>query len=71
MKQTKQIERIEPAAGIPGGEVAIDCPNPSPNGAPTLTVWFQDQLAHVVAATPNRALVLVPDLNAGAEVEVR
>jgi sugar lactone lactonase YvrE len=70
VKQTKQIERIEPAAGIPGGEVAIDCSNQSLNGAPTLTVWFQHQLAHVVAASPSRALVLVPDLNAGAEVEV-
>jgi len=70
VNQTKQIERIEPGAGIPGGEVAIDCPNQSPNGTPPLTVWFQDQLAHVVAATPNRALVLVPDLNAGAEIEV-
>jgi sugar lactone lactonase YvrE len=70
VNKTKQIERIEPGAGIPGGEVAIDCPNQSPNGTPPLTVWFQDQLAHVVAATPNRALVLVPDLNAGAEIEV-
>ena len=70
MNQTKQIERIEPGAGIPGGEVAIDCPNQSTNGTPPLTVWFQDQLAHVVAATPNRALVLVLDLNAGAEIEV-
>lgn len=70
MKQTKQIERIEPAAGIPGGEVAIDCGSQSPNGNPPLTVWFQDKLAHVVAATPRRALVLVPDLNAGTEIEV-
>ena len=66
----KQIERIEPAAGIPGGEVAIQCANHSPLRAPTLTVRFSDQPAHVVAATPNRALVLVPDLDAGAEIEV-
>ena len=31
---------------------------------------FQDLPAHVVAATPTRALVLVPDLNVGAEIEV-
>ena len=70
MKKTRQIERIDPAAGIPGGEVAIECANRSRNSAPTLTVWFQDQPAHVVAATPNRALVLIPDLNAGAKIEV-
>ena len=70
MNKTKQIERIDPAAGIPGGEVAIQCGNHSPHRTPTLTVRFSDQPAHVVAATPNRALVLVPDLDAGAEIEV-
>src|SRR5438105_1288078 len=70
MNKARQIERIDPAAGIPGGEVAIECGNHSRNGAPTLTVQFQDLLAHVVAATPARALVLVPDLDAGAEIQV-
>jgi len=70
MHEAKQIERIDPAAGIPGGEVTIECGNPFPGAEQTLTVWFQDQAAHVVAATPNRALVLVPDLSLGAEIEV-
>src|SRR5713101_4199682 len=70
MNDAKQIERIDPAAGIPGGEVAIECGNHSPNSTQTLTVWFQDQAAHMVAATPHRALVLVPDLSLGAEIEV-
>jgi sugar lactone lactonase YvrE len=70
MNKARQIERIDPAAGIPGGEVAVECGPQTGNGAPTLSVWFQDQPAHVVAATPNRALVLVPDLIAAAEIEV-
>jgi len=70
MNTLKQIERIDPGAGIPGGEVAIECAKHSGNGASTLTVWFQDLPAHVVAATPARALVLVPDLDLGAPVEV-
>jgi sugar lactone lactonase YvrE len=70
MNNAKQIERIDPAAGIPGGEVAVECAKASWNGVPTLTVRFQDQPAHVVAATPARALVLVPDLDVGAEIEV-
>ena len=70
MNDAKQIERIDPAAGIPGGEVAIECDNHSPNSTQTLTVWFHDRPAHVVAATPHRALVLVPDLTLGAEIEV-
>lgn len=65
-----QIERIDPAAGIPGGEVTIECARESVNSAPPLSVWFQDEPAHVVAATPSRALVLVPELIAGARVEV-
>ncbi len=70
MNKARQIERIDPGAGIPGGEVAVECANHSRNGKSTLTVWFQDQLAHVVAATPNRPLVLVPDLDVGTEIEV-
>ena len=70
MNKARQIARIDPPAGIPGGEVAVECANHSPSSAPTLTVRFQDQPAHVVAATPDRALVLVPDLNVGAEIEV-
>ena len=70
MSDTRQIERIDPAAGIPGGEVAIECANFPRNNAATLNVWFRDQPAHVVAATPARALVLVPDLDTGAEVDV-
>jgi len=70
MRDTRQIERIDPAAGIPGGEVAVECADFLRNDASTLNVWFSDQPAHVVAATPARALVLVPDLNTGAEVDV-
>src|SRR6202171_2479867 len=70
MSDKKQIERIDPAAGIPGGEVAIECVNFSRKRAPTLKVWFRDKPAHVVAARHDRALVLVPDLNTGAEIEV-
>lgn len=70
MSELRQIERIDPPAGIPGGEVVVECASFSLNSEPTLNVWFRDQPAHVVAATPDRALVLVPDLNTGAEIEV-
>lgn len=65
MSNANHIERIDPAAGIPGGEVVIECADHSENSAPTLNVWFQDKPAHVVAATRGRALVLVPDLGMG------
>jgi sugar lactone lactonase YvrE len=70
MSNANHIERIDPAAGIPGGEVVIECANHSGNSGPTLSVWFQDKPAHVVAATRDRALVLVPDLDGAAEIKV-
>lgn len=69
MDIARQIARIDPAAGIPGGEVAVECARFSGSLRP-LRVWFEDQPAQMVAATPDRALVLVPDLNVGAEIEV-
>ena len=69
MDLARQIARIDPAAGIPGGEVAVECTH-FPGSGPPLRVWFEDQPAPVVAATPGRALVLVPDLNVGGEVGV-
>ena len=70
LSNANHIERINPAAGIPGGEVVIECTDDLQNGSSTLSVWFQDQPAHVVAATRDRALVLIPDLDGAAEVEV-
>src|SRR5439155_32434 len=35
-----------------------------------LQAWFGDKPAHIVAATGRRSLVLVPELNNGAEIEV-
>jgi sugar lactone lactonase YvrE len=70
MHQSKQINRIDPPAGIPGGEVAIECADHSASSEPIVTVWFQDQRAHMVAATPGRALVLVPDLDLGGTIPV-
>src|SRR5436853_7413335 len=70
MTETKQIERIDPPAGIPGGEVVIEVSGATSNGGYPLEVWFGDKPAHIVAATQRRALVLVPELSNGAEIEV-
>ncbi|MDX6385291.1 MAG: hypothetical protein QOK48_2864 [Blastocatellia bacterium] len=70
MNKDRQIERLDPAAGIPGGEVAVECRPHTGNGTGILSVWFQDQRAHVVAASPNRALVLVPEMTSEADIEV-
>jgi glucose/arabinose dehydrogenase len=64
-----RIERIVPAAGISGGEVAVECSGLSHDSANLLSVWFGNKKAHIVAAAPERALVLVPSLNNG-EIQV-
>src|SRR2546427_6478673 len=70
MAKTKQIERIDPPAGIPGGEVVIEVSPATSKAGHPLQAWFGDKPAHIVAATGRRALVLIPELNNGAEIEV-
>ena len=70
MAKTKHIQHIDPSAGIPGGEVIIEVSGSSGKGGHPLQAWFGDKPAHVVAATERRALVLIPELDSGAEIEV-
>ncbi len=70
MAKTKQIQHIDPPAGISGGEVIIEVSGSNGKGGQPLQAWFGDQQAHVVAATGSRALVLVPELGNGAEIGV-
>jgi sugar lactone lactonase YvrE len=70
MSRGAHIDRIDPAAGISGGEVSIEFAKLSPNDAHTLSVKFDGSPAHVSAATRKRALVLVPKLDGGGDCEV-
>ncbi|HSP63288.1 MAG TPA: hypothetical protein VLQ90_09935, partial [Pyrinomonadaceae bacterium] len=70
MSSRARIERVDPAAGISGGEVSIEFAKLSPNDARTLRVQFDGGPAHVTAATHKRALVLVPKLDGGGDCEV-
>ena len=70
MAKTKDIQHIDPPAGIPGGEVIIEVSGSSGKGSHFLQAWFGNEPAHIVAATGRRALVLVPELNNVAEIEV-
>jgi len=67
MRKSKHIQRIDPPAGIPGGEVAIELGR---DEAKLLDVWFDNQRAHVVAATPKRLLAIIPSLDHDGEIEV-
>jgi sugar lactone lactonase YvrE len=70
MSSRAHIERVDPAAGISGGEVSIEFARLSPNDAKTLSVKFDGSPAHLIAATHKRALVFASRLDAGGDVEV-
>src|SRR5437588_13133343 len=67
MAKTKQIQHIDPPAGISGGEVIIEVSGSNGKDGQPLQAWFGDQQGHFVAATRSRALVLVPEYGNGAE----
>lgn len=67
MSRGVHLSKIDPPAGIPGGEVVIEYQGVS---APKLKVRFDDVQAHVTAANHTRALVFVPESNRGGEVSV-
>jgi sugar lactone lactonase YvrE len=70
MKNSGHIVRVDPTAGIPAGEVAVDYSGLSREGVKNYGIWFGGERAHAVAATLQRALVLVPPLKRGGEVEM-
>jgi hypothetical protein len=70
MNKAGQIVRIDPAAGIPGGEVAIDCAGFDTSDPTRCAVWFGEQRAPLVALSSRRALAIVPELETSGNVEV-
>jgi sugar lactone lactonase YvrE len=66
----QRILRIDPPAGIVGGEVTIDYSGFDDKEPGKYTVGFAGEQAHIVALGPKRAVVLVPELKQGGPVEV-
>lgn len=65
-----RIVRVDPAAGIPGGEVAVDCERFDTSMLRSCRVWFDSVSERVVSMSARRVLAIVPDLNFGGEVDV-
>lgn len=70
MSEPGGIKRIDPAAGIPGGEVVIEYGELESASINKRGLWFGAQRAHLVAANRQRALAIVPELRRGGEVGV-
>src|SRR5712664_3213068 len=62
MNKAGQITSIVPAAGIPGGEVAIECVGFDTSEPSECAVWFSDERAPIVALSGKRVLAIVPEL---------
>jgi hypothetical protein len=70
MSEAGRITRLNPARGIPGGEVVIECADFQINRIRSCGAWFGDARAHLVGASTRRALALIPEIEIGADVAV-
>jgi sugar lactone lactonase YvrE len=65
MSEQPRILNIQPGHSIPGGEVAIECEGLGPSA-----VWFEEERAPIVALSPKRVLVIVPELGHSGRIDV-
>lgn len=68
MNKAGAIHRIVPAAAIPGGEIAIELRATGPITSPRVVIDGHD--AHIIAASADRVLALVPMQTMGGEVAI-
>jgi sugar lactone lactonase YvrE len=66
----EQIVRVNPAAAIPGGEVAIECANYDTSNLRACGATFNGERARLVGVSPRRVLALVPETDDGGETEI-
>jgi streptogramin lyase len=65
MTNLARIQRIDPAYGIPGGEIVIDCDGFDTRDPSRCAVIIGDSPAQIVALSPKRILAIVPETKAG------
>jgi sugar lactone lactonase YvrE len=70
MSDPIRITRVEPPAGISGGEVTVAYAGVTAEGSRGLGVLFDAKPAHITAIGRGRALVLIPELSAEGGIEV-
>jgi sugar lactone lactonase YvrE len=70
MNGAGEIVRVDPAAAIPGGEVAIECRHYDTSSLRECHALFAGESALLVGASPRRVLALVPELDEGGPVEL-
>ena len=66
MANLARILNIDPAYGIPGGEIVIDCDGFDTSDPSRCAVFIGDSPAQIVALAPRRVLATVPETKAGS-----
>jgi sugar lactone lactonase YvrE len=64
------VTSVEPAAGIPGGEVRVRLQGMNAASLKDVAVQFRGENAHLVSVNTSRALALVPEVNVDGPVNV-
>lgn len=71
MSRAGNLLRIDPAAGIPGGEVIVECAGFDTSEPTECAVWFNQERAPIIALGPKRSLAIVPELKRSQAAEIR
>src|SRR5215212_10525214 len=70
MSETGRIVRVNPAAGIAGGEVVVECSDFDTDRVRTCGAWFGEERASLVGASRRRVLAVVPESGAAGELDL-
>jgi DNA-binding beta-propeller fold protein YncE len=71
LSRAGNLLRIDPAAGIPGGEVIVECTDFDTSEPTECAVWFNQERAPIIALGPKRSLAIVPELKRSQAAEIR
>jgi sugar lactone lactonase YvrE len=70
MSRAGKITRVSPAAGLPGGEVLIECDNLDTTDPKLCSVWINNERAPLVALGASRVVAVVPELKQGGVISI-
>jgi sugar lactone lactonase YvrE len=71
MTSQSKIQRVDPQAGIAGGELVISCAGFDTTEPSSCSVWFNSTQSPIVALGPQRVVTLVPEARQSGQVDVR
>jgi sugar lactone lactonase YvrE len=70
MNKAGRIVRVDPSAGIPDGEVVIECDGLETTNLRSCRALFDEERGFIVAASAQRVMAIVPEMDEGGQVEL-